>query len=569
MPYNGYQLEKFKEDTFRPSIFSADDTNLLIDIHNLLLKSEIRIGSNAAVIISDRNFIWQIPKAFTTGGGTVPTDEDDEDADIGEGVDDDVYVIRKFPDGHLYVGGKFALANAMSRTHLASFRQNLSLRTPSWFIGPQKDGTIPGPVDINAIVRDIAQRTNNLFYCVGDFIQSSAGDEADPVTGTVEINLYTPACNLVLLSLNGRVVLEPLDWNPPVFNTRDFPTNANIKAARLLACQTANYLGATDAVLVGGNFDEVGSTETHGLVVLKNDGTVYSGFSAGTGFQFKTNEDVTPGIINFGVEHILPSTVNGGWYVSQHRYGGSLGAVAGVGTDTTPCDPDIGIHPYNYYDSIETYGGLVRIDGDGSLDTDFQPGGNSLDCDKDFWGLHFDLFTNAFHALCEDGDGNVYIGNLKVDDDETTGNNGGWLDLASQTYLRRYFMKLGPDGSLDTSFRGGEYYTPVATLTPSIEGGSVLCAAIDSQGRVIIGGTFASISGVSRGGIARYTTAGVLDTTFPNLDVSGGAPFIGSIVVNQGDVYCIGGNFTQLSDPVLGVVARNNIALVSSTGRIL
>jgi len=63
--------------------------------------------------------------------------------------------------------------------------------------------------------------------------------------------------------------------------------------------------------------------------------------------------------------------------------------------------------------------------------------------------------------------------------------------------------RLNADGSLDPSFNPG--------VGPD---GAVNTVVVDSQGRVIIGGDFDAVSGVARGGVARFNVDGSLDASF-------------------------------------------------------
>lgn len=65
--------------------------------------------------------------------------------------------------------------------------------------------------------------------------------------------------------------------------------------------------------------------------------------------------------------------------------------------------------------------------------------------------------------------------------------------------------KLNPDGSLNTSF---------ASNIGSGFNSSARCVAVQSDGKIIIGGSFTSYNGVTRNRIARLNSDGTLDTSF-------------------------------------------------------
>lgn len=81
--------------------------------------------------------------------------------------------------------------------------------------------------------------------------------------------------------------------------------------------------------------------------------------------------------------------------------------------------------------------------------------------------------------------------------------------------------RLTKDGALDATF-----------IRPIMKGRIVNCIAVDSLGRIYIGGSFDSIGGKSRSGLARLSPQGVLDETFSVLLDSGS--IVDDIVVQDG-----------------------------------
>jgi len=165
---------------------------------------------------------------------------------------------------------------------------------------------------------------------------------------------------------------------------------------------------------------------------------------------------------------------------------------------------------------------LARLNADGSLDRSFAPtiGGN-------------------VQALAVQSDGKIIIG-------------GGFTLVDG--FARGYVARLNPDGTLDGAFNpnvnsnvlaiglqsngqvvlGGQFsaispngsvnqYTISALARVNADGtldvtfnpspsGSVYSIAILSDGRIIVGGSFTSISGVTRGYVGRLLASGVIDT---------------------------------------------------------
>jgi uncharacterized delta-60 repeat protein len=112
--------------------------------------------------------------------------------------------------------------------------------------------------------------------------------------------------------------------------------------------------------------------------------------------------------------------------------------------------------------------------------------------------------------------------------------------------------RLHADGALDAVF-------PSASLS------NVSALALQSDGKILVGGQFSSIGGsLTRPGLARFTAAGVPDATFD----AGLAP--GAIVralalqtLDSTEKILLGGTFTTV-----GGVTRNNLARVTLTGAL-
>ena len=103
----------------------------------------------------------------------------------------------------------------------------------------------------------------------------------------------------------------------------------------------------------------------------------------------------------------------------------------------------------------------------------------------------------------------------------------------------------GP-GDLDTTF----------LATGAGATGAVNSIAVQSDGKVLIGGLFTSYNGTSRGYVARLNTDGSLDTGF--LATGAGANgLVYSVAVQPGDgKILIGGGFTTYNGTSRGFVAR-------------
>jgi len=110
---------------------------------------------------------------------------------------------------------------------------------------------------------------------------------------------------------------------------------------------------------------------------------------------------------------------------------------------------------------------------------------------------------------------------------------------------RKYIARLNSSGTFDTSFDTG--------LGPNA---SVSAVAAQSDGKVLIGGSFTTVSGVNRYYLARLNTDGSLDTTFDN--GTGANNTVRCIAIQNDGKILIGGQFTSVNGTSRNYIARLN-----------
>jgi uncharacterized delta-60 repeat protein len=114
---------------------------------------------------------------------------------------------------------------------------------------------------------------------------------------------------------------------------------------------------------------------------------------------------------------------------------------------------------------------------------------------------------------------------------------------------RNHIARLNPDGTLDTGF----------TPTAGGVGSTIYTIALQTDGKVLVGGSFATFGGQARNNIARLNTDGTLDNTFdPNVTGTNSAVY--SIAVQTDGKIVVGGYFTAI-----GGQTRNYLARVDAT----
>jgi uncharacterized delta-60 repeat protein len=119
-----------------------------------------------------------------------------------------------------------------------------------------------------------------------------------------------------------------------------------------------------------------------------------------------------------------------------------------------------------------------------------------------------------------------------------------------------HLARLNPDGSLDTSFAAAA--GPGANETVS-------AIAIQADNRIVVAGQFTEANGVSRNRITRLLPTGAVDPTINFGDGANGA--VNAVLVQPADqMIVIGGDFTQYDDQPAGHVARIYGGSVAGSG---
>jgi len=175
--------------------------------------------------------------------------------------------------------------------------------------------------------------------------------------------------------------------------------------------------------------------------------------------------------------------------------------------------------------SFTTYKGatenrIIRLNPDGSKDTGFD---NTTG------------FNDLPTAIATDSNGKIYVG-------------GQFTTYKGVTENR--IIRLNADGSKDTDFDNTTGFNS-----------TVLRIAIDSNGKIYVGGSFTTYKGVTENRIIRLNPDGSKDTGFDNTTGFNGT--VRKITVDSNGKIYVGGSFTSYK----GVTA-NNIILLNPDGSI-
>src|SRR5687767_10932228 len=150
-------------------------------------------------------------------------------------------------------------------------------------------------------------------------------------------------------------------------------------------------------------------------------------------------------------------------------------------------------------------------------------------------------------AVAVQPDGKILLGGNFT----TLSPNGG------AAVTRNHLARLNLDGTLDTTFN------------PNVTGGDVNAIALQTDGKIVIGGFFTTVApnggaAVTRNRLARLNSDGTLDMAFdPNASNA-----VRSLAIQADGKIIAGGQFTTLSPNGGAAVTRNRIARLNSNGTL-
>ena len=262
----------------------------------------------------------------------------------------------------------------------------------------------------------------------------------------------------------------------------------------------ATIIQSDGKIIVGGPFTNFNGVSRAGIARLNPNGTLDNSFDPGTGFLIDNN--------------------------------GAYGAVYSLSIQSDGKIIVGGI--FTLYNGIPV-NSIVRINSNGSFDASFNIGSG---------------FTTsssvATAGLSEVWDINILSnGKILV---------GGFFENYNGI-IRNDIALLNSNGSLDLTFNPGSGFTGGQW------DGWVISIYVQTNGKIVVGGSFASYNGVSRNNIARLNADGSLDSIFDPL--SGFNYDVRSVEVQSDGKIIIGGVFTSFDG-----FSRNGIARLTSSGSL-
>lgn len=282
-------------------------------------------------------------------------------------------------------------------------------------------------------------------------------------------------------------------------------------------------------ILVGGQFSDYNGTPTNRIARINSDGTIDNSFSIGTGLDNEVN--------SFAIQNddkiILGGNFDSFDEIPRHK-------IARLNTDGTN---DFEFNPLTgFNNSVWT----LALQNDGKV----VAGGTFSDF-KETTQNRIALLNSdgELNATFDSGTGFSGIGSHDVVNSVAVQNDGktivgGGFNLFNGTSINR-IARLNVDGSLDTSFDIGTGFF-----------GYVYAVAVQSDGKIIVGGEFSEYNGTLLNDIARLNTDGTLDTSFDQ--GTGFNNFVETISIQDDGKILVGGWFSGFNGTSINKIARLN-----------
>jgi uncharacterized delta-60 repeat protein len=289
-----------------------------------------------------------------------------------------------------------------------------------------------------------------------------------------------------------------------------------------------------DKILVGGRFTTFSGISANKLIRLNSDGSKDNSFVYGTGgnddifdltYQndgkilvggnFTTYSGISANrLIRLNSDGTKDSSFNIGTGFSDSVFGSSIRSIK-IQSDGKIIVAGI----FSTFSGISA-SGIIRLNSDGSKDNSF------------VYGTGFNL--QLVYDLVIQSDEKILVG-------------GGFTTYSGISANR--LIRLNSDGTKDSSFNVGAGFD-----------GNVLGISLQTDGKIIVAGTYTTYSGVSANGIIRLNSDGSKDNSFvygTGFNNVGGSSSNSSIIDSSGKIIFLGG-FTLYNGTTSNRIIRLN-----------
>lgn len=265
-------------------------------------------------------------------------------------------------------------------------------------------------------------------------------------------------------------------------------------------------------ILISGELDSVNGTSVNGLARLNIDGTLDSTFNPSNGFN----------------------PLNGSTNRINVQHDGKI-ILSGAFSNPVPS-------------------GLIRLNTDGSVDNSFNFM-TPFNVDS-ATGTYFKVINFSSPQIKFQPDNKIILGgllNIGKFSSNGTQQLGGW---------QFYVSRLNSDGSIDADFfpTNSLSLSFYSQLSAGPAGANVKCLELQSDGKIILGGSFTSFNGIVQNSVCRLNSDGSIDNGFsvglgPSMGI---ANQIHDIISLPNNKLLVGGDFANFNGITTSCFARLN-----------
>ncbi|MCU4190037.1 T9SS type A sorting domain-containing protein [Flavobacterium sp. HXWNR29] len=464
---------------------------------------------------------------------------------VGTGFNGSINAVAQQPDGKVLVGGGFFIFNgATGKNYIirlnvdgsedASFNVGTGFSTSTNSLVVQPDGKV---LVGGQFVTYKGATENRLVRLNADGTKDTSFSTGTGFNGTV---------NRVALQPDGKIMVvglftsyQGITENRIIRLNTDGTKDASFNLGTGFNDATAQVAIQSDGkILIGGVFISYNGLSLGRIIRLNTDGSNDASFNTGLGFNnsISTTVKQPDGKVLVGGLFVTYKGLIENYIIRLNTDGTKdVSFVTGTGFNTTvraiALQPDGKILVGG---SFTTYNGLtsnsiIRLNSDGSTDTSFNVGTG---------------FNNIVYSIVMQPDGKILVGGNFV-------NYNG--DVSS------YIIRLNTDGSKDASFNIGNGFN-----------NTVFSVVLQPDGKMVVGGNFTSFNSVTETRIVRLNTDGSKDVSF--VAGTGFNATVLTIAVQSDGKILVGGIFTSFNTVTENRIIRLNadgtkdVSFVSGTG---
>jgi uncharacterized delta-60 repeat protein len=486
------------------------------------------------------NGVWK--SSFLQGG---INDESFTSFDTVSNMSDSVFNLKIQPDGKIIAVGNFVSFNNLTVNRIVRFNSDGTVDTSfNTYVG-----NLPGA---NSFIFGLAIQSDGKILIGGDFT-SWNGTSANRIvrlnsdgTRDTSFNVGTGTdgrVSSILIQSDGKILISG------IFTTYNGSTSQRI--ARLNSDGTRDTTFTTNQgtgvnsnvnsfalqsdgkILLVGDFSSTNGVTVNRILRLNSDGTRDTSFTSNTGTGF--NASVTSVVVQSDGKIL----VGGAFSTFNSTTVNRIVRLNSDGTRDTTFTTNIGTGPNQYVNSISiqsdakilvtgdfttfnstTVNRIVRLNSDGTRDSDFTTNTNAGS-------------DNLIQSVMLYPDGKILLG-------------GSFIN----------FNGIGANRIVSLNSDGTQNYSIFKSITGI--GGQVSTVAVQSDGKILVGGLFTSFNGASANRIVRLNSDGTRDTTF-NIGTGPDVGTITAIAIQPDNKILLGGNFQSFNGVTANSIIRLNI----------